>query len=295
MNQTTIIKVGNIVASITKKDSVIFCRVSSYGQTGSFAISFEVQEHKGQVCAKLFGLKVMETVKIVESAYDGKACTIKSLINKYRGKNVIIYNVSRFSRNVNRGMELLDYALKCNTRLFFVEEGIIWDKEHRDTRDQLRDRLYVAEEESRAIAKRVKDALAEKKRRGYFTGGKPKYGYTVVDADGGRRAIPEKYEQSVIKFVNLCREVGTSVNTLNSEMKSITENFDSLIELGHNGKPINKIVEPLSYVTIADLLNSYGVKRRGSKWNSDNVSKIGRQDYENVLEGMVEMGFGFGK
>lgn len=288
--QRITINIGNIIASITKKDAVIFCRVSSFGQTGKFTISFEVQEHKGQVCANLFKLKVMETIKIVESAYEGKTCTIKSLINKYRGKNIIIYNVSRFCRNVDRGLELLAYAIKCNTRLFFVEEGIVWDKNHTNFRNQLRDRLYVAQEESVAIGRRVKDALAEKKRRGYFTGGKPKYGFKVIDSDGGRKAVPENYEQSVINFINMCRKVGTSVNTLNECMRNITDNFDSPIELFHNGDSINVIKDPLNYVTIANLLNSYGVRKRDQKWSPDSVNKIGKQDYENVL---VEMG-GFG-
>lgn len=287
--QKIVINVGNIIASITKKDAVIFCRVSSFGQTGRFSISFEVQEHKGNVCAHLFKLRVMGVVKIVESAYQGKACTIKSLITKNRGKNIIIYNVSRFSRNVENGLELLDYALRCNTRLFFVEEGIVWDKNHLNARRSIRDRLYLAQEESAAIGRRVKDALAEKKRRGYFTGGTPKYGFTVVDSDGGRRAIPERYEQSVIKFINMCRDVGTSVRTLNEWMRNLSPNFDAPIVLNHGGNRVSTLREPLTYKEIADLLNSYEVTKRGNKWKASMISSIARRDYQNILEGLANM------
>ena len=287
--QRVVINVGNIIASITKKNAVIFCRVSSFGQTGKYCISFEVQEHKGNVCAKLFGLKVMGVFKIVESAFQGKACTIKSLITKNRGKNIIIYNVSRFCRNVNQGLELLDYALKCNTRLFFVEEGLVWDKNHPGCIRVLREKLYLAQEESAAIGRRVKDALAEKKRRGYFTGGIPRYGFKVVDADGGRRAVPDRYEQAVIKFINLCRDIGTSVRTLNEWMRNLSPNFDAPIELGYGGRKVSTLREGLTYREIADLLNDYEVTRRGNRWTASSVNTIGKRPYENVLEGLANM------
>lgn len=144
------------VMTIISKDCAIFCRVSSSNQTGNFHISFEVQEQKGNVCAKLFHLKVKLVVKLVESAYSGTTSTIKSLINKFRGKNIIIYNVSRFCRNKKLGVKLLEYALKCNTRLFFVDEGIIWDKNNLNNLQALKRKLELAEEESEAIGRRLK-------------------------------------------------------------------------------------------------------------------------------------------
>ena len=290
--ERVVINIENVIMSITKKDAVIFCRVSSFGQTGPFSISFEVQEHKGHVCANLFKLKVVSTVKIVESAYDGKACTIKTLISKYRGKNIIIYNVSRFSRNVARGMELLDYALKCNTRLFFVDEGIVWDKNHTGFRGKIRERLHMAEQESAAIGHRVKDALAEKKRRGYFTGGTPKYGYTVVNADGGRRAVEEPLEQKVIKFINMCRETGTSVVALNEMMQRLSPDFDAPIVLGYGEDEVVTLQEALSFSEIAGLLNAYGVTRRGSRWNASIISSIVRRNYIAMLDAMEDMEIG---
>jgi DNA invertase Pin-like site-specific DNA recombinase len=280
-----------IKETITNRNTIIFCRVSSYGQTGPYCVSFDLQEHKGYVCSRLFALKVMGVTKVVESAYQGKTCTIKSLITLNKGKNIIIYNVSRFSRNVTNGLELLDYALKCNTRLFFVEEGIVWDKNNTNNRNQLQNKLYLAQEESRAIGRRVKDALALKKRQGYFTGGIPKYGYKVVDSVGGRRAIPDKYEQAVIKFINLCRTVGTSVRTLNEWMRILSPTFDDLIELEYDGRAVRTLQEPLSYEGIADLLNEYNVTKRNRQWSKSMVSAICRQDYENILEGMINMSF----
>ena len=277
------INVGQIIASITKKGAIIFCRVSSFGQTGDSSISFDVQEHKGKICANTFGLRIMGIIKVVESVYRGKAWTIRNLITQNQGKNIIIYNVSRFSRNVDTGLELLNYALECNTRLFFVDEGLVWDKNHQTCRGELRNKLLLAQEESAAIGRRVKDALAEKKRRGYFTGGIPKYGYKVIDADGGRRAVPSEYEQGIIKFIHLCRTTQTSVHVLNKWMRRLSPNYDHHIVLEYDGCKVNTLCHPLTYQEIAYLLNDYKVPKRKTSWTAGSIGSIAKRQHKTAL------------
>jgi len=288
-------KANNI--NIERKDAIIFCRVSSIGQTGSMHISFEVQERQGNNCANYFSLKVYSVIKVVESAYDGKKSTIKSLINKSRGKNIIIYNVSRFSRNKNSGVSLLYHALKNKVRFFFVEEGIIWDENHRDNLQKITRKLEYSEEESRQLGKRIKDALAEKKRRGYFTGSIAKYGYKTVSYLEGKKLINEDYEQEVIKFINMCKTVGTKILDLNKQMRIISPDYDEPILFFYNDIAVLELKDPLTNVNIASLLNSYNVTKRGNNWNSSSVSSISRQDYrENynvVVENLENIGFGF--
>ena len=290
------VNVKKFTFTIKNKNCVIFCRVSSFGQTGPTHISFEVQERKGMTCASMFKLRVGTVIKVVESAYKGNKCTIKSLISKFKGKNIIMYNVTRFCRNENLGIELLQYALDCNTRLFFVEEGIIWDRDNQDNLGALRRKLIFAEEESAAIGRRVKDALAEKKRRGFFTGGIPKYGFKVVDAvEGGdvigRKSVPYKYEQAVIKFINMCKEPGTSVRTLNEWMRQLSPDFNAPIEFWYEDRKTNTLRDVLSYTDIANLLNEYGVTKRGNKWSGSMISSICIRGYDNILEGMANLKF----
>lgn len=279
-----------LIAKLVKgQKAIIFCRVSSFGQVGPWSISFEVQEQKGMACARVFGLKVFSVVKVVESAFRGKACTIKSLIYKSRNKNIIIYDVSRFCRDVVHGRELLAYANKYNVRLFFVEEGIVWDREHQGSRDALLQKLRMAEAESAAISRRVTHAKALKKARGFFMGGTPKYGFKVIEVEGGKRAVADAPEQAVIKFIDLCKTTGTTARTLNQWMQQISPNFDSPITLYHGDKVVRSLQEPLSYNDIAHLLNDYEVLKRGSTWNSGMVGSIAKRQYENVLEGMVAL------
>lgn len=275
---------------ISKKEVIIFCRVSSFGQTGNMHISFEVQEEKGKNCADLFGLKIYLIVKVVESAYQGDKCTLKSLITKNRGKNIILYNVSRFCRNVNKGRELLKLALQYNVRLIFVQEGIVWDKQNHNW-NEIRQHLAFCEEESRQLGKRVSDALREKRKRGFFTGGTPGYGYTTEQHFNGKKLIPEENEQEVITFINMCKETGTTIISLNKQMKKISEDYDSPILIFMDDKPTRYLEEPLSNSNIADLLNEYGVPKRNGTWSADAVGSISRRKYNQVIEGVEHIGF----
>ena len=289
------VDIPRIIRSLKKRDATIFCRVSDPRQTGNMHISFEMQEQKGNICAGMFNLKVKCILKVVESAYDGKSCTLKTLITKNRGKNIIIYNVSRFCRNKRAGLQLLDYALQYKTRLFFVEEGIVWDANNRNNLPTLRRKLYLAEEESKALGRRVRDALQEKKRRGFFTGGTPKYGFGTVQHPGGKKLVSDVYEQNVITFINMCKTVGTTVRQLNEQMSQISKQFDQPITLYNNDILVEVLSEGLTYENIAGLLNSYGVMKRTGNWTANNVGPVCRVDYNNVLEdlGNMNMDTGF--
>lgn len=293
MLQIPVIDVAAVRESIQKKLAVIYCRVSSFQQNNQYSVSFEVQEIKGQNCARLFNLKVDKTLKIVESAYNGKLKTLKKLISEYRGKNILIYDVSRFCRNVENGMQLLGHALTCNTRLFFVSEGIVWDRNHLHVRETLRLRLTMAEEESKAIARRVSDARTVKKRNGFFIGGKAKYGYKKIDVDGGKKLIEDENEQNVINFIRMCRTQGTSLRTMNRLMRQISTIFgkkDSL-ELEFEGQLVDSIQEHLSYQNIADLLNDYEVMRRDTNWTAASVSATLKVKDDEVVQNLNELSF----
>lgn len=278
-------KIEKIKARITRKDAAIFCRVSTYNQTGGNTVSLEMQEAKCARTCALFELKIMSVSKVVESAYDGKACTIKSLINKNRGKNIVIYSVDRFCRNRERGAALLDFALKCRTRLFFVTEGIVWDGvDQWQTHDKIMDRLKIAEEESAAIGRRIRDAIAEKKRLGFFTGRVAPYGFTIQPVYGGKRLVPNAEEADVIKFIEMCRKIGTSVDSINTWLTGTSEGL--IFE--YRGAEVSQLMDVLSFSNIADILNDYEVTFRGGLWTGEDVRKVVNRTMEGNVDEMLE-------
>ena len=156
----------------------------------------------------------------------------------------------------------------------------------------------MAEEESKAIGRRVSEALKEKKRRGFFTGCKAPYGYVIQLCDGGKKLALNKQEQKVIKFINKCREVGTSAKRINSLMRRIAPDFDpdEPIVLYFKEQEGKRLVEPLTHQAIADLLNENNVLRRGAVWKANSVRLISKKVYDDVVTEMGKLNFGnFGK
>ncbi len=281
--------IKRISGYISDKKTLIYCRVSTIKQTGLNHFSFEMQENKGNVCAKIFGLNVYMIFKIVESAYQNDYKNIKNLIKEYKNKNIIIYNVTRLCRNYKSGLELLELALQNNTRLFFVEEGIVWDKNNEDNLFFLKKYLELAENESKIMGKRIKDAINEKKRRGYLVGKVP-YGFKAVQVEGGKKAFSDIHEQNVIKFINYCKNIGTSKDTLNEYMKLISPDFDDTISIFYNDIEISKIKEPMSNVEIAKLLKSFKVLKRGKNWNGQSVGSVINKDYKMFFDKFSKVG-----
>lgn len=60
----------------------------------------------------------------------------------------------------------------------------------------------VAEFERNRISERQRDAKAQAKAEGRYTGGKRKFGYQVKLVDGRKRLVPDETEQAIIAFVN---------------------------------------------------------------------------------------------
>jgi len=288
-NSEDIIRISSYILN---NKTLIYCRVSTIEQTGLKHISFELQETKGNVCASIFKLKVEMVFKIVESAYKNNHQTIKSLIKKFKGKNIIIYNISRFCRDLNSGIELLKLALTNKTRLFFVQEGLVWDENNQDNLSKLKNKLIYAQEESLNIGKRVKDAITEKKRRGYHVGGPPKYGFKVIDVFGGKKVVANEKEQDVINFIKKCKTVGTSSHEINKQMNLITTEpiiYEDPIILYYDGNETKDIKQPMGNVDIAELLNSYGVSKRGKRWNGPKVSEINNREYKQMMSNLSEI------
>jgi DNA invertase Pin-like site-specific DNA recombinase len=285
------VNIKQTVSKIKNRKTVIYCRVSSIGQTGPGTVSFQVQERKGLACAQMFRLKVFSIVKYVESAYKNDLATMRSLIRKYKGGNIIVYDVTRFARQVIVGRELLDLALRNNTRIFFVNEGIIWDRDNQENRDRIVYELGMAEAESQRLGRRISHSIKELQEQGYFTGGKPRYGCKVVDWKGGKKLVSDEEEQKVVEFIKLCRTKGTTVKDLNKAMRKISDDRDPIVLEGNNdnNSDNNKLIEPLSYNCIADLLNDYGVTKRGSDWNGGKVSSVHNQEYKTVLTKMESL------
>ena len=252
--------------------AIIYCRVSSAAQKEG--VSLDVQE---QVCIEYCqrqGWKVSLIIKETASATDTKKQKqLLKAIQDHKAEKVttklIVYNISRFSRNVSKGLDLARQMRDQNLHLVSSMEMI--DVSSAFGEYNLTNLLNSAEFESKLIGKRVKDALDKKKSDGHQIG-KPPYGSRVEKIDEKRKFVPDIAEQKVIEFIKLCRTPGTFLKNLNSSIQGICdEQYFTPIVLNTRTK---KLVEALSFDNIAELLTEYKILHRQSCWSSAAISRI---------------------
>lgn len=259
--------------------SVIYCRVSSMAQNEyNKGVSLQVQE---QLCIKFAyenKLRAKAVHKEVHSVYN-KIPRILTDIIKRKKQNIIISSVDRFSRSKIIGIKMAQQALKNKNKLIFVQEKFVV-AENSDL-IILEQFLKNTENESAVIGSRIKKARNFLISNGMFAGGSVPYGYKVLD----KKLVKEIYEQRVIDFINMCRENEIYCNKLNKKMISIAK-ISPYVPINcydKNNKSVPVITEPITFQDIADLLNSYGILKRGGLW-CPRVIKTAIKEYTPKLD-----------
>lgn len=252
-----------------KIKTYIYCRVSTPTQAKSDKHSMDVQRNMCLDFIQTHNLEIDTIVHEVGSAYNQSKVRIKlqSLINKKKC-NIIVMNVDRFCRNIEKGIEMLEKVIKNKSRLIFVEENIIFDEVSYDiTFPKLKKLLKSAQAESEKISKRISATFLYKKKHGIFTGRSPKFGCQVID----KKLAPNPHEQKIIEFIGLMRTRGESISKINNALKSLYKGKFVRLELSNDSECLS---EPLTYHNIADVLNDYDILKRNIKWNSRSVSSV---------------------
>jgi site-specific DNA recombinase len=212
--------------------TIIYCRVSTPEQATSPHYSLTYQENKCREFARNKGLTVVKVIKDTISAYSkNNIKDIQETILEENAQNIIFYDVSRYSRNVKRGLLNLyeDNSVNC----YFVVENIDLTTPH--GRHTFRIALSQAEYESDLKRDRCLANIQRLKDLGNYVGVAP-YGFIKVKNKSGIYKLEKDTDQqNVIKFIT------EKVNKLN-EKKNITRSkiMCSNIELHQLVNDLNK-------------------------------------------------------
>jgi DNA invertase Pin-like site-specific DNA recombinase len=140
------------------------------------------------------GLVVRGTVREVHSARDPSKLTqlqnICSMIKE--GECVVVYSISRFSRNLAQGREMVEVIHKAG--------GWVWSvTDHTSSyEERFLHLLQEAQAESDRLSQKVRDAYDRIRRHGGHIGPAP-FGWTPYhDDDGIRRLMIDPQEQQVL-------------------------------------------------------------------------------------------------
>lgn len=103
---------------------------------------------------------------------------IKKLAEENKVENLLVFESSRLARNMEDGLNVLDFFSMHNVRVFSVKDGKCINKEQIDKLFNAI-QMYFNEQASRDTSARVKSAKRLAKEQGLWLGGKIPYGFTV--------------------------------------------------------------------------------------------------------------------
>lgn len=170
------------------------------------------------------------------------------ILNDIQPNNILMtWDISRFSRNTNQAIQLLDELSKKEINVFFLKENLSYQGAM--GKHQIRLALSSSQLHSDTVSEKVKAALQYKKSKGNYIGGRPRFGYKVEKVGGIRKVKKSTREQKEISLIKkLCNKYKQTSghNTLYTE----------------------------DYETIANLLNSKHMRFRGKPFTRRNVSLV---------------------
>ena len=251
-------------------NNILYTRVSTNDQ-GSQSLNAQTQLCLNFMNSK--GLTLNVHYSEIGSAYSGKQKVLNKLIGKHSNSVLYVLNVSRFSRNIQEGLNMLKDTANRNIRVMFIEEQL--DSMNKSHAHQIRVKLSEAQQESEVISNRINNMNKVLSSQGWRFG-VPEYGKKSVMFGDTRKFINNDDEIKIADFICQARD-GTSCKTLNSKLKRILPKAPTIHFYDIDG--VTKIqyfntAHTLSFQEIADLLNDYGIKKRDKDWSASMVSSV---------------------
>ena len=185
---------------ILKPRSIVhlYERVSTKGQDNPMHgnVGLDTQNNTLLKYALDNNLIIKSTLRESASAYNVSEVSIMPCLKRFKkGECLLVYSVSRFSRNVVKGGEMLKLLDKIGAYVYSVSENVY----------SYEDKFYLllknAELESKNLSKKIRSSHQRIKMLGGHIGRAP-YGYdSVRDTSGVRKLKKNNVEQKIINLI----------------------------------------------------------------------------------------------
>ena len=197
------------------KKAVIYCRKSTAGKSTSHMGLQELTITSQQnICLEYCQKNNLEVLEIVNEIISARNMTkmteLHNLIDRLPdGTFLIVSDISRFSRNIIQGLEILESLKDKNIYIHAVCSNCTYD-DISYNKYQFRSHLNQAEFESDQISDRIKRSL-ETRRKNRCKIGKSRFGYECYyDVHGLRRERLNKKEQYIHRLIESMNKDGLS-------------------------------------------------------------------------------------
>jgi DNA invertase Pin-like site-specific DNA recombinase len=232
--------------------NLIYCRVSSLKDE---SYGFAIQEYKCIEYCKSNKIRVRQIHKEYNSGF-GKQKILTDIILKNKNINIIIYDISRFSRSIDFGNQLINKCIKNKITIHFVKENIIFNGEqYGSVYNTILTGLKNSENEWTQIRKRIIDSIAYRRQNGMCLGNAP-FGFTSIN-----KILTKNNNFNAIRLIVALRNGIKSSSDIQKILKTLSSEYESLQFYDENNNIIQNFTNQftLTFKDIKDILNDYSL------------------------------------
>jgi len=244
--------------------NIIYCRVSNLKDDSQ---SFSTQERNCVEYCKEKKMRIKEIQKEHNSGY-GKQKLLDNLILRNKNINLIVNDITRFSRHNLYGLALLKRCLKNNINIHFVKEKVIFDHTNEYISTKILSGLNNSEGEWQTIRQNIINNIKKRRSEGLTLGTTP-FGFDCVD-----KKLIKNNNFNVIRLIVYLRNGVKTSAEIQQVLKELTTEYESLKFYDEKQNEINKFgkVFTLKYSQIAEILNDYGLCDKN--WTGSRVGDL---------------------
>lgn len=250
--------------------NIIYCRVSNMKKE---SYSFMVQEAMCTEYCKTNNLTIKQIHKEHNSGY-GHQKILQNLILLNKNINLIIYDITRFSRSVNYSLILLKICKKHNINLHFVKENLKYSSTS-ESNSVLEEGLINSEMEWNQIRKRIISSIKIRRANNLVLGHVP-FGFSCVN-----KKLIKNNNFNAIRLIVELRKGIKKCSEIRNILKTLSDNYETLNFYDENDNIIEQFSKPftLDFGTIRDILNDYNICNK--IWTNECIRRLYKKYNDN--------------
>jgi DNA invertase Pin-like site-specific DNA recombinase len=258
-------------------NTIIYTRISSKGQL--LGTSINSQQMLCNEYCKDMKFNVLNCISEVSSAKElKKQKLLNNIIDNNSNINLVIYEPTRLTRNLNDYNNLMIQCNKKNIVVHFVQNKLV--SSNMNDLQTISNSISNGELEIKILSERVKRSIQYMKAQNIFKSSIAKYGFSYIrkinpkTGKNIRELVKNEKEQLIIMLIKQLYW-GESIKTIQNNMFKITRIKHEIYNTMDEDENMKRIeYGNMSMYSIADFLNENKINRKNKLWNSNSVSNI---------------------